>query len=67
MRIVKETVGGEGTAVNAQDLELIGALARKPLGFRCRGGSSAGVGAGGSALARRGFSGSSSRRRLAPI
>ena len=31
MRIVKETVGGEGTAVNAQDLELIGALARKPL------------------------------------
>jgi len=32
MKIVKETVGGEGAAVTAQDLELIGALARKPLG-----------------------------------
>lgn len=32
MRIVKEAVGGEHTAVTAQDLELIGALARRPLG-----------------------------------
>lgn len=32
MKIVKETVGGENAAVTAQDLELIGALARKPLG-----------------------------------
>ncbi len=31
MKIVKEATGGEGTAVTAQDLELIGALARKPL------------------------------------
>ena len=31
MKIVKETVGGENAAVTAQDLELIGALARKPL------------------------------------
>lgn len=31
MKIVKETVGGENSAVTAQDLELIGALARKPL------------------------------------
>lgn len=32
MRIVKKAVGGEHTAVTAQDLELIGALARRPLG-----------------------------------
>ena len=32
MRIVKETAGGEPAQVTAQDLELIGALARRPLG-----------------------------------
>lgn len=32
MKIVKETAGGENAAVTAEDLELIGALARKPLG-----------------------------------
>ncbi len=32
MKIVKEAVGSENAAVTAQDLELIGALARKPLG-----------------------------------
>jgi len=31
MKLVKEAVGGESSAVTAQDLELIGALARKPL------------------------------------
>ena len=31
MRIIKETVGGEGAALAAGDLELIGALARRPL------------------------------------
>ena len=31
MRVVKETVGGGDTPVAAQDLERIGALARKPL------------------------------------
>lgn len=31
MKIVKEAAGGERAAVSAQDLELIGALARKPL------------------------------------
>ena len=32
MRIVKETAGGESAQVTAQDLELIGALARRALG-----------------------------------
>ena len=32
MKIIKETVGGEGAALAAGDLELIGALARRPLG-----------------------------------
>lgn len=32
MKIVKEAVGGENAAATAQDLELIGQLARKPLG-----------------------------------
>ena len=31
MKIIKETVGGEGAALAAGDLELIGALARRPL------------------------------------
>ena len=31
MKIIKETVGGDGAALAAGDLELIGALARKPL------------------------------------
>ena len=31
MKIVKEAIGGEGTAATPRDLELIGALARKPL------------------------------------
>ena len=31
MKIIKETVGGEGAALNPGDLELIGALARRPL------------------------------------
>ena len=31
MKIIKETVGGEGAALDAGDLELIGALARRPL------------------------------------
>jgi len=31
MKIVKEAAGGEGTALSAEDLELIGALARRPL------------------------------------
>ena len=31
MKIIKETVGGEGTALAPGDLELIGALARRPL------------------------------------
>lgn len=31
MKIMKETVGGEGAALAAGDLELIGALARRPL------------------------------------
>ena len=33
MRIVKETAGGEPAQVTAQDLELIGALARRALGM----------------------------------
>ena len=32
MKIMKDTVGGEGAALNPGDLELIGALARRPLG-----------------------------------
>ena len=32
MKIVKENVGGGQAPATAQDLELIGALARKPLG-----------------------------------
>lgn len=32
MRIIKETEGGQNAALNPGDLELIGALARKPLG-----------------------------------
>ena len=31
MRIVKEAAGGEHTEATAQDLELIAALARRPL------------------------------------
>mgnify|MGYP007123093707 CR=1 FL=1 len=31
MKIIKEAAGGEGAALTAGDLELIGALARRPL------------------------------------
>ena len=31
MKLVKEAIGGEGAALAARDLELIGQLARKPM------------------------------------